>query len=517
MSARVGIRVDASARIGTGHLKRCLALAEALKEAGAQVSLVVRSIDPVAAQVLGSTPWTVQWLSPPEHPATTPGAEDPPHASWAEVPWPQDARETIDALRDPPPDWLVLDHYAFDARWHQSVSDALGARLLVIDDTADRPLAADALLDHNAYADHRAKYAGRLLKPPHWLCGPRFALLSRAYRDASRHQPQADVHSIGIFMGGTDPGGISARVVRACREAGFAGEIEIATTSANPTLADLRAVCAASPPARLTIDQPDLARFFARHDLQIGAGGGATWERCRIGAPTIVLALAENQTAVVPALTQLGAVRAASLPGTALSHAPPLIAVLADLLNDAPERISLAQRAAALVDGRGAQRVALQLLAATLSVRPAVRSDAERLHRWRNHPAVRAVSIQSQAIDLTDHLNWLDRVMAAPDRWLFVGQIGEVAVGSIRFDGIGATELEVSLYLDPDLHGLGLGTRLLLAGEKAVAALLGHGPFTAHATVLTGNTASQRLFAACGYHGGPLQYAKSLEHRHEDS
>ena len=132
---QIVFRVDASAVVGTGHLKRCLALAEALEEAGAEVSLVVRAIDSVAAQVLAHTTWAVKWLSQPEPPATTLSADDPPHASWAGVSWQQDARETVDALSTQPPDWLVLDHYAFDARWHQAVTHALGVRLLVIDDT----------------------------------------------------------------------------------------------------------------------------------------------------------------------------------------------------------------------------------------------------------------------------------------------------------------------------------------------------------------------------------------------
>lgn len=48
----VAIRVDASATIGTGHLKRCLSLVQALIEQGAQVSLVARALDGVAATVL---------------------------------------------------------------------------------------------------------------------------------------------------------------------------------------------------------------------------------------------------------------------------------------------------------------------------------------------------------------------------------------------------------------------------------------------------------------------------------
>ena len=355
MMARVSIRVDTSVRIGTGHLKRCLALAEALEEAGAEVSLVVRPIDSVAAQVLAHTTWAVKWLSQPEVPATTPSADDPPHASWAGVSWQQDARETIDALSTQPPDWLVLDHYAFDARWQGWVRGALGCRLLVIDDTADRALDADVLLDHNWDADYRAKYAGRLQREPHWLCGPRFALLSSAYQQAPRYGFQDTVRSIGIFMGGTDPDGVSARVLAACRLAGFTGPVEVASTSSNAHMAALRQACTADGHATLTLDSPDLAAFFARHDLQIGAGGGATWERCCIGPPTIGLTLANNQLWVLQGIEQLGAI-------IWCRDVHDLPRWIREVSADRSWRASMHQQSTRLVDGRGTERVACHIL-----------------------------------------------------------------------------------------------------------------------------------------------------------
>ena len=302
-------------------------------------------------------------------------------------------------------------------------------------------------------------------------------------------------------MGGTDPDGISARVLAACRAAGFAGAVEVVSTSANPHLNALREVCAANAAVTLTLDQPDLAAFFARHDLQIGAGGGATWERCCIGAPTIAIAVAANQSAVVPGLASLGAVRAAT------EHT--LADVLRELIADPAQRQSLAQTAAALVDGRGAQRVALHLLRDTLGLRPATLADAPLLHAWRNHPAVRAVSGKPEVIAFADHQAWMRRVLAAPYRWLFVAQVGALPVGSIRFDRLASGHLEVSLYTDPQLQGLGLGPRLLRAGEQQMRHQL-QTPFTVDATVRVGNAASQKLFEGSGYHGGPLLYRKTI-------
>ncbi len=509
---RIALRVDASAAMGTGHLKRCLSLAEALSEAGAEVRFIVRRLDAVAERVLAASQQPVDWLaSPASSPAPLPSpAGGPPHAGWAGVRGDQDARDTALALRDWQPQWVVIDHYAFDAGWHQAVRAALGCRLAVIDDLADRPLDADALIDHNWSASHADKYAGRLLRAPRWFCGPRHALLAPAYRDAPRHAARDTVRSVGIFLGGTDPGGASALALTACRAGGFEGPVEVVSTSANPQLSSLAQACAQDANATLTVDAPDLAAFFTRHDLQVGAGGGATWERCCIGAPTIGLVLAGNQAVVVPPLERQGVLRAARLEGFSADPAVPLLQdAVRELLADADGRRTLGQRAAALVDGRGAQRVALGLVADTLQLRPATPDDDRMLHRWRNDPAVRAVSGVQDPIDFEGHRRWLARTLADPARSLFVAQVGDVPVGSIRFDRLASGHLEVSLYLDPQLQGLGLGRRMLLAGERAMQAAR-PGGLTVEAQVLPGNTVSQALFEACGYQGGPLHYQKHV-------
>lgn len=509
---RVAIRVDASARMGTGHLRRCMALVEALRDEGAQTLLVCRAHDSVSE--LAYDGGALTWLPAPEKkvPDLAP-SPSPPHAAWAGVSWDQDAAQTVAALRDFAPEWVLVDHYAFDARWHQHVGQALACRLLVIDDTADRCIAADVLLDHNWDADHQRKYLGRLAREPVWLSGPRYALLAASYRHAPRYPFHATVRSIGIFMGGTDPGGTSALVLAACRDAGFEGPIEVVSTSVNPFLKALREACAASPGTTLTLDAPDLSAFFARHDLQIGAGGGASWERCCIGPPTIALALADNQSLVVSALDGLGAIRGASTPvGGPQPDArglPALADVLPGLLSDPKARQAMSARAMSLVDGRGAQRVALYVLRETLRLRPAGMDDAVLLHSWRNHPTIRAVSGSADVIAYPEHVCWLQRVLQATDRWLFVAQVGNLAVGCIRFDQLQAGRVEVSLYLDPELSALGLGSRMLLAGERQMKLQL-QATFVVEAAVVAGNIVSQHLFERCGYAGGPLQYRKRI-------
>jgi UDP-2,4-diacetamido-2,4,6-trideoxy-beta-L-altropyranose hydrolase len=409
---------------------------------------------------------------------------------------------------------MVVDHYAFDARWHESVRRELCCRILVIDDMADRALSADILIDHNWADDHREKYKGRTVSQPTWLIGPRFALISSVYRTAPRYAFKPTVRSVGIFMGGTDPDNSSERVLECVRaECGFSGPIEVVSTSSNPHLHSLELACAGSPATLLTIDEPDLAAFFARHDLQIGAGGGATWERCCIGAPTIGLLLSENQAASLPGLHRLGALCTTYLPNSQppsqINEAQPLDKVFRRLLVDTVARHQLCETAVALVDGRGAQRVALRILGEALNLRLATEFDAPMLHGWRNHPAVREMSLDNSAIPYADHLSWMRGVLCAADRWLLIGQVGTLPVGCIRFDRIDRCTVLVSLYLDPDLQGLGLGRRLLLSGENYVSRLLGP-DMTVLAEVVAGNQSSRALFESCGYRGGPTTFTKLL-------
>jgi UDP-2,4-diacetamido-2,4,6-trideoxy-beta-L-altropyranose hydrolase len=364
---RVAVRTDASRRIGWGHVKRCLALAQALRDAGAEVMFVTRPSDVdseglIAQAGFGTLPMPrMDDRNPiPDEPDDAP----PPHADWLARRWDRDAADTTAAVHAWQPQVMLVDHYGIDGRWHCAVRAATGARIAVIDDLADRRLTADLLINHNPAADHAAKYRGVLRYPAPICGGPSFALLDPVYRDHPRCVVEPSLASIGIFMGGTDPGDFSTLAYHACRqEAGWTGPIEIATSSANAALPALQTLAAADPALRITIDQPNLAAFHARHGLQVGAGGGALWERCCLGTPTIAVITAENQRLSVPLLAADGVVRAVDAVGQGAEARHDMGRVIGELLDSPAERMALHERALRLVDGRGAARVAAALLA----------------------------------------------------------------------------------------------------------------------------------------------------------
>jgi UDP-2,4-diacetamido-2,4,6-trideoxy-beta-L-altropyranose hydrolase len=345
--------------MGTGHLRRCLSLAQTMIALGAKVEVLTRRLDTVSPHILcgPATPdgLDVNWLPVPSG-AWTFDENGCPHQAWAGVRWTQDVEEVVAALLVDPPEWIVIDHYAFDERWHAAVRDALGCRILVIDDTADRMLDCDALLDQNWDPNHNAKYTGKLRRGPIFLVGPRFALLDNAFLNTPRYSFNNEVRSLGVFMGGTDPGGVSEKVLDACRQTGFSGLIEVVTLSSNPHLLPLQRACFDSPNTLLTLDESNLAKFFTRHDLQVGAGGSATWERCFMGVPFIAMITAENQRHVLEPLHNMGILQIAEEWGE------DLVRQIHALVFNPEARALMSERSRLLVDGNGAVRAAKFLI-----------------------------------------------------------------------------------------------------------------------------------------------------------
>lgn len=498
MAQSIAIRVDASSVMGIGHLQRCLSLADALRLAGADVRFVTRPVDFDPAPRIGAAGFPFVIL-PPIGGTTGPASDmASSHSQWLNLTPSDDADQTIAALQAAPPDWVVVDHYGIDARWHSIFRKALGARIAVIDDLADRPLDADLVIDHNlASPDHASKYRTRVTPSTRLLGGPRYALLAPAYTYAPRYDFDSVVRSIGIFMGGTDSGNTSQLVLDAVRHhAQFSGTIEIATTSANPHLERLRQSVLHTPNTTVVTDQTDLSSFFARHDLQIGAGGGAVWERCAIGCPSLTLVTAPNQQQSVPQLQAAGAT--ATIDQSSATESISIGEAVAHLLKNVEERRTLATKSRELVDGHGARRVALRMTAEKMHVRPATAGDQNQLREWRNHPVVRNVSRHSEIITPERHEEWLRSVLDDPNRSLWIGQIGTTPIGCVRFDRIDKTAAEVSIHLDAALLGEGLGPRLLATAEAQYRLTLKE-PVDLVAEVLADNHASDRLFATSGY------------------
>jgi RimJ/RimL family protein N-acetyltransferase len=237
-----------------------------------------------------------------------------------------------------------------------------------------------------------------------------------------------------------------------------------------------------------------MAMLMAQADLAIGAGGISVWERSSLGLPSVCIATADNQTQQLNDLQLAGLVLG---PTRQEGLSEFLTAFLQNLGAQSKLLQTQSQRSMALVDGKGAVRVAIALHAQVLRMRMAEAQDARSIFNWRNHPLVRKNSVNAQEISWSEHSQWCKQQLENSNRPILIGEIDTKPVGVVRFD-ISKNEAEVSIYLVPDSEFKGWGGCLL---DQAEVWLRHHYPEvrTLHALVLPNNEPSKKLFSKLNY------------------
>lgn len=343
------IRVDASMQIGSGHVMRCLSLADELRVRGAQVSFVCSKLPGQLDRQIQSRGYSVHMIGETEE-----LPQD--HWSWIRMNSERDAQATLQWVKRDMADLVVVDHYALDANWEATIRSSQ-ARIVVIDDLADRSHDCDLLVDQNLYEDPMTRYMGRLSPRCQCLFGPAYALLREEFLKVRlrTHPRNGALKSILVSFGGVDATNETVKVLRGIEtlvvERGLVLDVLIGPLCSHSE--EIRRVANHLPGARVHENAQDVTQFMKNADLAFGAGGTTTWERCCLGVPTLVTLVAENQVLSVKALEREGAVRC-------LGRAEELCSrdyyqALKNLR--AGELSEMSKKAMQLVDGQGGRRV----------------------------------------------------------------------------------------------------------------------------------------------------------------
>lgn len=321
-------RCDASPVIGTGHVMRCLTLADELAARRWECIFWTEGQSVISAPALARSGYRIV----PE---------------WND--------ET--AL-------LVVDHYGLDAAF-ETLCRARAKKILVIDDLADRIHDCDILVDQTF---GRMVKDYRVLVPAHCeiLTGADYALLrsqfAAARADSLRERAEGRLARIIVSMGATNIHNITSRVLKGL--AGFDGgrlAIDIVMGKNAPYMDEVREEtdCINNHTrheAVLHTDVADMAVLMANADLAVGAGGTTSWERCCLGLPSLVIEIADNQKVIAANLHAAGA--AVNL-GWHEKVTPDDIAAFVLGLYAAPEKlVEMSVNAAKICDGQGVKRLA---------------------------------------------------------------------------------------------------------------------------------------------------------------
>jgi UDP-2,4-diacetamido-2,4,6-trideoxy-beta-L-altropyranose hydrolase len=355
---RIAFRTDASVNIGTGHLSRCLTLANSLRLQNWQTRFVCRDLVPAFAEQILAQDHELKVLQ--TTPATEPNTDGLAHSPWLAVPQEVDAAETMAALGPERWDWMVVDHYALDRRWETPLR-GVAAGIFVIDDLADRIHDCDMLLDQNLTDARTDRYAGLTPAGCVKLIGVLYALLRPEFANAKRpDRKQGSSPRLNVLFGGTDPQGGTELALRAIGLLDASIAADVIVGGGNPHLATIRELCGDLPEVQLHIQASDIAKLFTAADLAIGAGGATSWERCRLGLPALITSMAHNQRRACEALAEA---RVAIDLGEMDRLTPHTLAGLIGRILTRPRLLAaMSRRAATLVDGLGTQRVVQHII-----------------------------------------------------------------------------------------------------------------------------------------------------------
>lgn len=353
----IAFRTDASDQIGTGHFMRCLTLADGLKQRGAQIRFVSRHLPEYLRSMLVAKGHEFALLDCVQNDVPL---DELAHAHWLEVSQAQDAADSIRALSDSTWDWLVVDHYALDMRWENALRGTAN-KIMVIDDIADRQHDCDVLLDQNFYADMQTRYPSKVPFHCALLMGPRYALLRNEFRQLHEQvKPRnGPVKRIMVFFGGVDADNYTGRAIEALSEIAISGlHVDVVIGAPHPFREQIKAACVQHGfICHLQTDK--MAELMAAADLAIGAGGSASWERCCLGLPALLVALADNQINIAKALDLFGACIYIGTLKTA--SAPIMRSTIVSLLKTQDQIKVLSKKAFSLADGLGVNRVCQEM------------------------------------------------------------------------------------------------------------------------------------------------------------
>ena len=361
-AAHIAFRVDASEHIGTGHVMRCLTLANELRDGGAKTRFICRAHHGHLAEKIAGEHHEIVLLPVSPDAASRPGDEaQSEYVDWLGADWSSDAEETASALEDFAPSWLVVDHYAIDARWERQFRTHGAVKIMVIDGMANRTHDCDLLLDQAYSPTGAARWDSLVPASCRRLVGPQFALLRPEFVSAQRSLRQRDgrVRRIFVAFGGVDEPNATAVALDAI--AGLVRPdvaVDVVVGAANPHRGQLQEKCRALDNVHLHVQPPRVAELMAGADLAISAGGGLLLEQCFMQLPSIVVSIAANQIKPAHALHELGAVLyagdfdAEQLETTAQAIGQSLLQLLS-----APERLARMQAIARELMARPQQSI----------------------------------------------------------------------------------------------------------------------------------------------------------------
>jgi len=359
MYNRLLIRADATTLIGTGHIMRCLALAQAWQDKGGHVTFLSHCESELLRQRILNEGFDLIPI-------------DKPH------PNPYDLGKTISTLASTTKEtnitkptnqtyspWLVLDGYHFSSEYQKQIHES-GCKLLVIDDNNHQPrYHADILLNQNIHAPG-LKYSCNMGTVQ--LLGTEYVLLRREFlnfRHWKRSIPE-NANKVLVTLGGGDPDNATLKVIKALNRINDPNlNVKIVAGPSNPNILSLQESLAFLPfKAELLCSVKDMPSLIDWADVAVSAGGSTCWELAFFGVPFLVVILAQNQEKIAFDLQKNHV--AQNLGWANAIQLEDITTAMENICANMQKRQKMSSKGRKIIDGRGAKKVALSIKEASI-------------------------------------------------------------------------------------------------------------------------------------------------------
>jgi UDP-2,4-diacetamido-2,4,6-trideoxy-beta-L-altropyranose hydrolase len=332
------IRADADLRIGTGHVMRSLALAQAWQRSGGRVILAASSISPQLKLRLKTE-------------------KVPCFLLRARIGSSADALKLVALAKTSGACWIALDGYAFTAAYQKAIRRA-GIPFLFVDDYSHlSAYDADIVLNQNVYASsklyRRKAVRSRLLLGLQY-CLLRDEFLSVRQRSGGRRD---GVKRILVTLGGSDPANVTLKVVKAlCRLDRGSIRKDVIVGMCNPHLAEIQRVLRGRSDFAVIVNTTKMPEYMAAADIAVFAAGTTTWELAYMGLPGLTMILSANQRMIARHVERIGfAVNLGEVRQLTISTITAKLRWIVDQPDRSRYEMSMTGRR--LIDGCGADRV----------------------------------------------------------------------------------------------------------------------------------------------------------------
>lgn len=332
------IRADANATLASGHIMRCIAIAECLKERGHRVTFLVADSDSTELLANAKMPYIIL------------------DSSWDNLDLEVDKMKEI--LQEDTCPILLIDSYYITRNYVEqllpyarifylgSKREYLGNICGIINYSCD--------IDYDFYTSYDSEKTKLLL-------GPQYAPLRKEFSNIPEHSSK-DGCRVLLTTGNSDPGNYVPRILDTVLDFACTLTIDVVIGLFYKCVDELVQRYEGYPNVIFHTHVSDMSELMARSDLAISANGTTVYELIASHVSVISFSLVEEQLNSAKALQRMGIVDYA---GEIYDNTEACIDKIGEKVMfysmHSDERRQLSKKAARFIDGNGCARIAEQL------------------------------------------------------------------------------------------------------------------------------------------------------------